>query len=442
MGRSKVLIAVSVVLTWALAWTALLPAATIADSAIFDVIKRTDPGMVNQKVLYRNMVAPSLDLVIAMGSPAGWGLDSPVIWWGEKQKLGLFLQEQARPDMVYSLAIAPGFLDCGARIERATSTETVISCIGEKAYQGLNQKFVYDVRTRALVSHFEYQPFPMLRVFAESGAKSGGAVFVGSDTKRLAAVEFKPGGSPEFRILPDAEAAPWLGRVNTEQGWVGAEQFRILYVLPDDPVRVPFGPSGAFTFTTKQGVVDNNGDNLGKQYPLPQSTFDDFAKSRPQRVKDNYVRENTIIEESIGPVQTEVDKLWFGKTFYDGEGNSGVGGFGYFDASDRQYRLFTPPQLADCSVSAIRVEPDAVWLGIVQLGEYGGSPKGVLRYDRKTATVRRYALADAVYGFSISGNRILIATGSGIAVIEGDQVQRYFVDLASDGGLRFVEAVR
>ena len=40
----------------------------------------------------------------------------------------------------------------------------------------------------------------------------------------------------------------------------------------------------------------------------------------PEAVKDDFVRENTTIEESIGPVQSEDDKLWFGKTFYDGEG--------------------------------------------------------------------------------------------------------------------------
>jgi hypothetical protein len=422
------------------AWSLSLAAATVADSAVFNVIRRADPALVTQKILYRNQVTPDLDLVIAMGSPAEWALspDSPIIGWNEKQELGLFLQDKARPDTVYSLALAPGFLDCEARIERATSTDTVISCTGEKAYQGPNQKFVYDVRAKALVSHFEYQSFPMIRVFTESGAKSGDAVFVGSDTKRLVAVEFKSDGSPEFRILGDAEAAPWLGRVKTDQGWVGTGRSQILYILPDDTTPVHFGPSGALTFTEKRGIVDNR----GKGYPLRQSTFDDFAKARSLRVKDNYVRENTIIEEAIGPAQTEGDKLWFGKTFYDGEGNSGVGGLGYFDASDRQYHLFTPPELADCSVSAIRVEPDAVWLGIVQLGEYGGSPRGVLRYDRKTETVRRYALPDAVYGFSVSGNRMLVATSSGIAVIEGDQIKRYFVDRTTDGRLRVADAVR
>jgi hypothetical protein len=121
-----------------------LTRATGADQAVFNVIHGADPTLVNRKVLYRNAVASDLDLVIAIGSPAEWALDpnSPAIWWDEKQKVGLFLQEKTRPDRVYSVALAAGSLDCGARIERATSTETVISCAGEKGYQGLNQKFV------------------------------------------------------------------------------------------------------------------------------------------------------------------------------------------------------------------------------------------------------------------------------------------------------------
>ena len=119
-----------------------------------------------------------------------------------------------------------------------------------------------------------------------------------------------------------------------------------------------------------------------------------------------------------------------------------MGGFGYFDASDRQYHLFVPPEIADYSVSAILVEPDAVWMGIFQLGEYGGSPAGVLRYDRKTQAIRKYELPDAVYGLTVSGDRTLAPTSSGIAVIDGDKVSRYFVDRTTDGRLRIAEATR
>jgi hypothetical protein len=377
---------------------------------------------------------PDLDLVIAIGSTSESGLsfDSTGFYWGEKQKLGLFLQGKAFPDRVYLLTLAVGFLDCEGRIERATSTDTVISCTGEKSEQGKNQKFVYDVRAKALISQFAYQPFAMRQAFDVSGR----TVFVGSDledlTKRVA-VEFHPGGSPEFRILAKEEAAPWLARAS-----------EALY--PDDSTPIRFGEADGFTFN--RGYTDVHGkeypssivDSHGKKYPLHQSTYDDFAKARPEAVKAGLVREGTTIEETIGPVQPEGGKLWFGKTFYDGEGNSGVGGFGYFDTADRQYHLFTSPEVIDCAISAIRVEPDAVWISIFHAGEYGDSSAGVLRYDRKTHAVRKYDLPDDVNGFVASGNRLLAYTRLGIAIIEDDQTTRYFVDRTTDGRLRLAQA--
>lgn len=416
-------------LLFMIAGSRMAPAATAPDQAVFSAIRRIDPTLVSDKILYRNVVAPDLDLVIAIGGTAEWALDAPeASWfsWNEKQRLGLFLQEKARPDRVYLLTLAAGSFDCGARIERATSTDTVISCMGEKSYQGMNQKFVYDVRTKALVSHFAYQPFTMIRLFHDSGR----TVFVGSDLMNMGtqqmkfvAVEFRTGGSPEFRILDKDEAAPWSARVG-------------IAIMPYDPP-IRFGDGDTFTFDDGS-IVDSH----GKKYPLPQSTYDDFAKARPGRVADGYAREGTIIDETIGPVQLEGDKLWFGKTFYDGEGNSGVGGFGYFDTKDHQFHQFLPPEVADFSISAILVEPDTVWMGILHAGEWGDSPAGILRYDRKTHTVHKYDLPDAVNGLVASGNRLLASTSSGIAVIEGDETTRYFVDRTTDGRLRLAQATR
>jgi hypothetical protein len=90
----------------------------------------------------------------------------------------------------------------------------------------------------------------------------------------------------------------------------------------------------------------------------------------------------------------------------------------------------------------IRVEPDAVWISILHAGEWGDSPTGVLRYDRKTHAVRKYDLPDDVNGFVASWNRLLAYTRSGIAIIEDDQTTRYFVDRTTDGRLRIAVATR
>jgi hypothetical protein len=80
---------------------------------------------------------------------------------------------------------------------------------------------------------------------------------------------------------------------------------------------------------------------------LPRTTYDQFAAARPQRVKDGYRREGTEIDESIGPWQRQDGRIWFGKAFYDGEGSTGVGGFGYFDEKEKKLQLFNPPEIAD-----------------------------------------------------------------------------------------------
>jgi hypothetical protein len=63
-------------------------------------------------------------------------------------------------------------------------------------------------------------------------------------------------------------------------------------------------------------------------------------------------------------------------------------------------------------------------------------------YDRKTQAVHKYELPDVVYGLTVSGNRTLASTSSGIAVIDGGKVSRDFVDRTTDGRLRIAESIR
>jgi hypothetical protein len=175
---------------------------------------------------------------------------------------------------------------------------------------------------------------------------------------------------------------------------------------------------------------------------LPRTTYDQFAAARPRRVKDGYRREGTELNESIGPWQREGERIWFGKTFYDGEGSSGVGGFGYFDEQEKKLRMFEPPEIADWSVSALDVTPDAVWMGLVNNGEYGGSSGGLLRYDRHASEARQLSLTDIVLRLHYIDGKILAATDFGFAVVEGDQITRFFVDQTTGGRWRVVPATR
>ena len=399
---------------WATFIQAATPA-TPADSAVLLAFKRAEAGLAHFAVLQRTGVTVDLDLVIAIGSPKALGTEqTPWIGWSEERKIGLFLQEKMRPERVYSLGTKSGYQDCDAYIERVTTTDTVIACHGEKSERYPHQKWVYDARAKKLLAQYSYRPFAMYRVFPSAG----GAAFVGTDTQRLVAVEYKADQEPAFRVLSETEAQPWMARVRTSVGTEGAEARRVIRIEDDkapSPVAIP---------------------------PLPRTTYEQFAAARPRRVKDGYVRETTEIQDSIGPWQQEGGRTWFGKSFYDGEGSTGVGGFGYLDWNDGKLHMFALPEIADWSVSAIAVGPDAVWMALVANGEYGVSSGGLLRYDRQSVTVRRFEFPDVAVQLIRSGGKTLAATDFGLAVVEGDRVRRYFIDRTTDGRLQVAPATR
>jgi hypothetical protein len=397
-----------------LALVSSMQAAAVSETAVFNAFRQADAGLSHFVLLQRTSVTDDLDLVIAMGSPTALPVESRWIFWTQDRKVGLFLQEKNATGRVYLLGTKSGFPDCAARIERATATDTVISCRGEKSEQFPHQKWVYDVRAKTLVRQFSYQPFAMYRLFP----KATGAVFVGSDRQKLIAVEYNPDEDPAFRVLSDAAAQPWLSRVHATSGTEGLPPRNVIYIENDEP-RFPAGVPA-----------------------LPQTTYDQFAAARPRRVKDGYRREGTEIHDSIGPWQRQDGRIWFGKTFYDGEGSSGVGGFGYFDEHEKKLQLFHPPEIADWSVSAIDVTPDAVWMALIDNGEYGGSSGGLLRYDRQTSAVRRFPLPDVAIRLAHRNGKTLAATDFGAAVAESDQITRFFVDRTTDGHWRVVAATR
>lgn len=302
-------------------------------------------------------------------------------------QLTIELRDRADPGRRYAIARVPAPGECTLRLERLTSHEAVLACIGEKVDVHPNWKFVFDPRAKALVRHFTYMPY----AFTGKG-------LVATNGARTVRVIVEPGGEPTFRI----QAAPH----QEERRWVA-------------------------DFTQPAGLP-----------PLPQSGYDGFAHARPERVKDGYVRGSTMLEETVGPHVEAEGLLWFGKSFYDGEGHTGVGGFGYYDRTARRYTLFAPVDLAKWSASAIAVTPEAVWVGLVHNGEWGPAGGGLLRYDRASGTVRRFASPDIPRRITVEGGRVMAATDFGITWIEAETQRRFFVDETSDGRLRMAEAIR
>src|SRR4051812_39560038 len=87
-------------------WATALQAASASDLAVFGALKQADTGLAHFAQMQRTGVTGDFDLVIVIGSAKpfppkqdGW------TWWSEERKIGLFLQEKARPERVYSLDV-------------------------------------------------------------------------------------------------------------------------------------------------------------------------------------------------------------------------------------------------------------------------------------------------------------------------------------------------
>lgn len=189
------------------------------------------------------------------------------------------------------------------------------------------------------------------------------------------------------------------------------------------------------------GVVERTA-SVSKFYPLPQSSVQEYRRLRgneinahrspPIRTAKDYER-----QEVIGPYQIEGSLLWFGNNYYDGEGATGVGAFGYFDTKTRHYLLFSPPEVAHWESSALLVEPDVVWVGLDHFGEdISTSPGGLVRWDRNDHRIRHYQLefvVDRIQRDKTDASMLRLTTQGGYALFRDGEVQRFHVQKGSDG---------
>jgi hypothetical protein len=425
---------------WAL--LALLAASglSIEDRAIVRILQRAEPSLKHVFILKRFPVSEQLSLVVAIGRPGTGGSEGSNEEFASttNTRLGLFLQDKVDAGRVYKLAIKAGLAeDYLARIERISGRELVLSGTGEKSTYD-NQKFIFDVRAKTLVAHFSYPPFWMSHLLHNPT----GPQFVMADAQQLLLVEI--GADDQgLRVVPKERARLRLSRIPMEESSVPGDRVYRTPVPPPDATPA-FGLRKQFRLTTEKNsdgwdspLVAEKVGPKEKMYRLPQSDLKTWQLARQDDIARGIPANQPHISEDIGPHQLEGHRLWFGKTFYNGEGLTGVGGFGYFDTATRCYRLYSPSQIHRWSVSAIRVEPDFIWLGLHRRGEYGNGLGGLLRWDRKTEEVR---LFDVRLGIShiVRHDDTLYLGGNGIVTLRGDEIQSYFVDRTAGGRYQIV----
>jgi len=381
------------------AWTALTAVAMSLATELSPAdqsLKRHFPaGQVPCALLVRAKFDERQDLVVLTGGPRPdcAGSEAGTGWWDENAAVGVFLQERDAPERSALVTLLPGKRGEGSlvRVERLAAGELFLQRIPEK---GINWPpalgVFFDPLSAKLIRTVPYLPQASVRI-----ETIGGVPHVVTSDRQHTTLWLRPGGG-SFTIAGSAQTGD----------------------VYEKPHSVFFGPAKRFELTSAEHVIVEHRSNDDRQIRVPQS-----------RVAEN-------VMEEIGPYQLEGDKLWFGKTFYAGEGQTGTGAFGYFDSVSGKFEMYSPPEVEHWSVTALHVDPDAVWMALQHRGEYGGPSGGVLRLDRTTHAVQTYAMESHGVAMVRYGRQILVGTEEGVAVIEGDSVREYFVGVTAGGAFR------
>lgn len=170
------------------------------------------------------------------------------------------------------------------------------------------------------------------------------------------------------------------------------------------------------------GIYEMTDDEY-KFFRFPNPDYELFKKYRPRRVSNGYTKDHTTIEVEIGPFRLVDEQLWFGTRFYDGEGHTGVGGIGYFDVETTKYHVTYYKEIADWSSSAIYVNKQHIWLGLVGHPEGRPYPGGLVRYNRKDGTIGKYAIPKIINVIYKFGNDLYLGTSEGIYILSNEKIK-------------------
>ena len=366
------------------------------ETAVIPSFRRADPHIAHFETFLREDLDGTHSLLLVLGS---WRPSQGSFRWSPGDTVGLFLIKNSDPDFVWELAIASSHDDFALEVECANFSSVVwSSTIGMYGTPSDSIKTPFDTSSKGVLRQFEFAPLGVRQILSHEDS-----LFFS-----LNSLDYP------YSPWPEAPVARLVG--NEPVVVTGAETKGMLALFREASI--------TDIERYRHGLAD-----------LPQSSFDEFVRKRPDgalRGKDSYRYE---IVEGIGPSQTVDDRLWFGKTFYDGEGLSRVGGFGNFDPEEKRYVEFSPPEIWRWSASALLIEDDFVWVGRVLRPEGHEHSGGLLRYELESGKVSEFRVGKVIRQIKRWGGKLYMATDGGLYVLEDSgRIERYVFEPSLGGG--------
>ncbi len=434
------------------------------DAAIIPYFQSANPEIVYFQTFYSEELDEQHTLLLVRGGAPrpGWnpaGLPMRSFWWTEGDLLGLFLMETADPSQVWQLAMipnAPEYHEGRLEVDRVDQGSIVLRVF--QSDYGLPApwlKIFFDINSMQLLGQVRFDPVAFRQIAVLPRNRRLQRFFVGSfEENPVVAVWNDLSSGPVLvseeerrevlRFLAQYPRRPFWGlsgeplSVQTDDRDGSVTLLPIDSALPERPTRFFVSLRVSQGMRSVEGVAERTADGY-KLYPFPRSTLEDHNRFRPERNERQGREFDWTIEEKIVHYQI-TDRFWFAKSFYDGEGYSGVGAIGYFDLERREYVLFSPPELAPWSASAL-VPGDVVWVGLVRQPEGAAYSGGLLRFEPATGSARVYEFKEIIHAILQFGpSSALIGTANGIYVLRDEQLQRFVIEPDLSGNPEIIAA--
>lgn len=427
-----------------------IPNPNFRETAVIPYFHKVNPDIVSFQTFYKKVLDEQYTLLLIRGGAPIPGWDSvsfPMqhFWWNQDDLLGLFLAETANPDRIWELAVLKSNYGTSVvGVDRADSSSIVLwRTVSDYGIRAEWLKFFFDTQSKQLIGRVRYSPVAVGKILT----LRDGLYFVANMRERPLVANWEAEGPT---LVTGTEAQQVLDRVPSYVRQLRRTGTTVPFVstwIYPPPAWEPenddlWNASGERFFISVgerhgsrflEGVAERIGGGH-ELYPMPQSSEEEYFRARPQKTAVG------SIEEEIGPYQVVGDRFWFGKTFYDGEGISGVGSVGYFDLVQRKFVLFSPPALAAWSSSALLVDGDNVWVGLLRRPEGGDWSGGLLQYDLASDSTKQYEIKEIVLAIERWEDALYVGTSNGIYVLRNDQLQHFVIELGLNGEFQIVTA--
>ncbi|MCP4642427.1 MAG: hypothetical protein GY851_18425 [bacterium] len=359
-----------------------------------------------------------------------------------EQRKVLTQQESAR-FAVDAVAVGEGAVYCAGRLPRVPKPEKRDDWHRQHIMVVPNPA-PGEYGTPVFVSEIDGREVPYLTRACDSDAR--GVAFEG----RKARCELRDGQWSVTRLAPERDQ-PDVGSFTVPNAFarttevtvsesflsplIGVKGVRLLVVG-----EAPYAPRFGSELHGGIGVAEGSECSY---YPVPIPEYSLFEKLRQDAIKGASEGYKFYMVNGVGGYEIVGDEVVFGTSFYDGEGEGGVGAIGWFNVKDRSYRFKYPQALSRWSTSVLLTDGPYLWLGLYDRPEGAFNPGGLLRYDTRDGSTTVYDVPYVIVSIVKNGDDLLMATQDGLYILSGGRILRANYTVTSEGkGATYLDRLR